>query len=180
MEEILASNYWSKKISGEPYGVSREVILKVNASLVKRAGNAYAYFTITGSVELIDKRYRDPIITCGAIHDTIEQHYPELAPLITVHLSAPDGVPMHAEANARYWAGLSTYPDGSPMGEYKRRMLANHLRITPEEADQARAAMIKGYPWQTIVKVLKLSERWSDQAGSARSLLTNSRQLAAI
>ena len=179
MEEILASNYWNKKISGEPYGVSREVILKVNASLVKRAANDYAYYSITGSVELIDKRYRDPIITCGAIHDTIKQHYPELTPLITVHLSAPDGVPMHAEANARYWAGLSTYPNGSPMGEYKREVLARHLRITPEEADQARAAMIKGYPWQTILKVFKLSERWSDQAGQARSLL-NSRRLAAI
>ena len=177
MEQIIAANNWNKKISGEPYGVSREVILKVSASLVKRPGNDYAYFTITGSVELIDKRYRDPVITCGAIHDTIAQHYPELMPLITVHLSAPDGVPMHAEENARYWSGLCTYPDGSPMGEYKRAMLARHLRITPEEADQARAAMIKGYPWQTILKVLKLSERWSDQAGSARSLL-NSRVLA--
>jgi len=177
MEEIIAANYWNKKISGEPYGVSREVILKVNASLVKHSGNDYASFTITGSVELIDKRYRDPVITCGAIHDTIAQHYPELAPLITVHLSAPDGVPMHAEANARYWAGLCTYADGSPMGEYKRAMLAKHLRITPEEADQARAGLIKGLPWQTISTVLKLAERWSDQAGSARSLL-NSRQLA--
>lgn len=180
MEEILAANYWHKLISGTPYGVSRKVSLKVNASLVKRAGNDYPYFTITGSVELLDKRYRDPIITCGSIHDTIKEHYPELMPLITVHLSAPDGVPMHAEANARYWAGLSTYPDGSPMGEYKRAMLAQHLRITPEEADQARAAMIKGYPWQTIVKVLKLSERWSDQAGSARSLLNSNKELAAI
>jgi hypothetical protein len=177
MEQIIAANNWNKKISGEPYGVSREVILKVSALLVKRSGNDYAYFTITGSVELIDKRYRDPVITCGAIHDTIAEHYPELAPLITVHLAAPDGVPMHAEANARYWAGLSTYPDGSPMGEYKRAMLSKHLRITPDEADQVRTAMIKGYPWQTILKVLKLSERWSDQAGSARSLL-NSRELA--
>ena len=177
MKDILASNYWSKKISGEPYGVSREVILKVNASLVKRAGNEYAYYSITGSVELVDKRYRDPVITCGAIHEIILEHFPELAPLVEVHLSGPDGLPMHAEENARYWAGLSTYPDGSPMGEYKRRMLANHLRITPEEADQARAGMIKNLPWQTIVKVLKLSERWSDQAGKARSLL-NSRELA--
>jgi hypothetical protein len=167
MEDILAANNWSKKISGKPYGVSREVILKVNASLVKRSGNDYAYFTITGSVELMDKRYRDPVITCGAIHDTIAQHYPELMPLMTVHLSAPDGVPMHAEANARYWAGLTKWQ------HYDRIKLANHLRITPEEADQAREAMIKGYPWQTIHKVLKLQERWSDQAGKARSLLNS-------
>lgn len=177
--EILAANYWHKLISGAPYGVNRKVSLKVEASLVKRAGNDYPYYSITGSVELLDKRYRDPIITCGAIHDTIKEHYPELMPLIEVHLSAADGVPMHAEANARYWAGLCTYSDGSPMGEYKRAMLAQHLRITPEEADQARAAMIKGYPWQTILKVLRLTERWSDQAGKARSLL-NSKELASV
>ena len=175
MEQILASNNWSKQISGAPYGVNKRVILKVSAELVKRAGNDYAYYSITGSEELMDKRYRDPVITGGAIHGIILEHFPELAPLVEVHLSGPDGLPLHAEANARHWAGLSTYPDGSPMGEYKRRMLAKHLRITPEEADQARAAMIKGLPWQTIVKVLKLSERWSDQAGKARSLL-NSRE----
>ena len=179
MEEIIAANYWHKLIDGAPYGVSRKVSLKVNASLVKLAGNDYPYYSITGSVELIDKRYREPVITCGAIHDTIAQHYPELAPLIAVHLSAVDGVPMHAEANARYWAGLCTYSDGRPMGEYNREVLAQHLRITPEEADQARAAMIKGYPWQTILKVLKLSERWSDQAGRARRLL-NSKELASV
>jgi hypothetical protein len=179
MEEILAANYWHKLIDGAPYGVSRKVSLKVNASLVKLAGNDYPFYSITGSVELMDKRYREPVITCGAIHDTIAQHYPELAPLIAVHLSAVDGVPMHAEANARYWAGLCTYSDGRPMEEYNREVLAQHLRITPEEADQTRAAMIKGYPWQTILKVLKLSERWSDQAGKARRLL-NSKELASV
>lgn len=179
MEQILASNYWSKLISGRPYGVSRLVILKVNASLVKRAANDYPYYSITGSVEVIDKRYRDPVIMCGAIHDTIKQHYPELAPLIAVHLSAADGVPMHAEANARYWAGLCTYSDGRPMQDYDREVLADHLRITLDEADQTRAAMIKGYPWQKILKVLNLSKRWSDQAGAARSLL-NSRELSPV
>ena len=179
MEEILAANYWHKLIDGAPYGVSRKVSLKVNALLVKRYVSELPYYSITGSVELIDKRYRDPVIMAGAIHDTIIKHYPELSPLITVHLSAADGVPMHAEANARYWAGLCTYPDGSPMGEYKRGMLAQHLRITPEEANQARAALIKGYPWQTILKVLNLTERWSDQAGKARSLL-NSKELAVL
>jgi hypothetical protein len=177
LEQVLASNSWRKLISGEPYGESKQVELTVKAELIKLGGNSYAHYSITGTVKKLDKRYRDPYIMGGAIHDTIAQHYPELMPLITVHLSAPDGVPMHAEANAQYWAGLSTYADGSPMGEYKRAMLAQHLRITPAEADQARAAMIKGYPWQTILKVLKLSERWSDQAGSARSLL-NSRVLA--
>jgi hypothetical protein len=88
MEEIIAANYWHKLISGAPYGVSRKVSLKVNASLVKRAANDYPYYSITGSVELMDKRYREPVITCGAIHDTIVKHYPELAPLIAVHLSA--------------------------------------------------------------------------------------------
>lgn len=177
MEQILASNNWSKQISGAPYGVNKRVILKVSAELVKRAGNDYAYYSITGSVELMDKRYRDPVITCGAIHEIILKHYPELAPLVEVHLSAVDGVPLHAEANARYWAGLCTYPDGSPMGEFKPRMLAQHLRISVKEATEIRQAMANGLPWERILTHAKLTERWSDQAGKARSLL-NSKELA--
>jgi hypothetical protein len=170
-EEILASNSWSKQISGAPYGVNKRVILKVNAELVKRAGNDYAYYSITGSVELMDKRYRDPIITCGAIHEIILKHYPKLAPLVDVHLSAVDGLPLHAEANARYWAGLSVYPDGSPMGEFKPHMLAQHLRVSVKEATDIQQAMAQGLPWDKITAHTKLTERWSGQAGKARSLL---------
>lgn len=170
-EQVLAANQWRKLISGAPYGESKRVELTVTAELVKRAGNSYPYFTITGSVKKLDKRYRDPVITCGAIHDLILAHFPELAPLVTVHLSAADGQPMHAEANARYWAGVCAYPDGSPMGEYKPRMLAQHLQADKDTADEVRKGLELGLPWDRITSELGLIELWSTQAGAARKLL---------
>lgn len=171
METIIARNSWCKIISGAQYGQRRPVVLEVEAELVSRDFNDYPYYSITGQVKTTDRRYRDPVITCGAIHDTILKYFPNLAPLVEVHLSAPDGVPMHAEANARYWAGLCTYPDGSPMGEYKRRMLAQHLRVSLTQADEIREAMASGLSWDKITAQAGLIELWSNQAGKARALL---------
>jgi len=168
---ILASNTWRKLVSGKPYGESKLVELTVTAELVKRGGNSFPYYSITGTVKKLDKRYRDPVITCGCIHEIILEHYPELAPLIAVHLSAADGQPMHAEANARYWAGLSTYPDGSPMGEYKRSMLAQHLQADKDTADKVREGLTLGLPWERVTAELGLVALWSTQAGAARKLL---------
>jgi hypothetical protein len=170
-EIVLASNQWRRLISGTPYGESKLVELTVTAELVKRGGNSYPYYSITGSVKKLDKRYRDPYITGGCIHDIILEHYPELVPLVAVHLSAADGQPMHAEANARYWAGLSTYRDGSPMGEYKRSMLAQHLQADKDTADKVREGLTIGLPWDRITAELGLIELWSKQAGAARKLL---------
>jgi hypothetical protein len=39
---------------------------------------------------------------CGCLHDEALAAFPELAPIVAVHLSDVDGVPMHAEANGRY------------------------------------------------------------------------------
>ena len=170
-EIILASNQWRKLISGAPYGESKLVELTVSAELVKRGGNSFPYYSITGTVKKLDKRYRDPVITCGCIHDIILEHYPELAPLVEVHLSEADGIPMHAEANARYWAGLSTYPDGSPMGEYKRSMLAQLLQADKDTADKVREGLTLGLSWDRITAELGLIDLWSKQAGAARKLL---------
>jgi len=178
MSKIIAANQWRKVISGEEYGVNKPVTLTVTAELIKLGANEYPHFTITGEVSRNDKRYRDPVLECGAIHDTITQHFPELAPLVTVHLSAPDGVPMHAEPNARYWAGLCTYPDGSPMGEYKPLMLASHLRVSLQLAGEIREAMAQGLPWQTITSHANLIQLWSEQAGAARKLLRDNKAVA--
>jgi hypothetical protein len=180
MDQVIARNKWEKMISGKPYGVAKLVKLTVNAELVKRGGNEYPYFSLTGEISRNDKRFRDPIIACGCIHDEILHHFPQLAPLAVVHLSAPDGQPIHAEANARYWAGLSTYPDGSPMGEYKPRMLAQHLQADRKTADEVRNGLIKGLPWDRITADLGLIELWSTQAGAARKLLNDVKQVANV
>ena len=177
MDQIIARNKWEKMISGAPYGVAKLVKITVNAELVKRKGNDYAYFSLTGEISRNDRRYRDPIITCGCIHDEILNHFPQLAPLALVHLSGPDGQPMHAEANALYWAG------GSPdfhSGEYKPEMLAQHLQADRDIAKRVRQAFIAGLPWDRITADLGLIDLWSTQAGAARKLLNDVKQAANV
>ena len=179
MEQVIAKNEWQKMINGKEFGENKPLELKIYAELVKRAGNDYAYFSITGSIAKQDKRLRDAVIMCGSIHEEILKHFPELAPLVLVHLSEADGHPMHAEANARYWAGLSKYADGSQMGEYKPRMLAQHLQTDKKTADEVKTGLEMGLPWVKIMETLKLSELWSSQAGKARALLIETAKVSA-
>jgi hypothetical protein len=190
METVIASNKWSKKLGGKEYGETAPLLLEVEAQLVKREGNSYPYFSITGSIKKTDKRYRDPYIMGGAIHEEILKHFPELAPLVEVHLSEPDGVPMHAEANARYWAGLSKWSDGRPMSprdnygrveietdenglEWSPKTLASHLQCSETLAREVRGAMVMGLPWEKITAHAGLIDLWSGQAGKARALLVS-------
>jgi hypothetical protein len=172
METTIAQKEWTKEINGKEWG-KKKVSLRVVGKVYKLREQDIPYFSITGEINLNDKRYRDPIVACGCIHETILEHFPQLAPLVEMHLSEIDGHPMHAEANARYWAGVCTYPDGSPMGEYKRLMLAKHLHTDPETADAVRDGFLKGLPWFQIVHTLKLVELWNTKAGKARSFLSD-------
>ena len=178
MEQIIAQNAWEKIISGKEFGESKMLRLTVQAQLVKRGENSLPYYSITGTIEKMDKRFRDPVITCGAIHNQILKHFPDLAPLVKVHLSEADGMPMHCEANARYWAGLSTYPDGSPMGEFKPSMLAEHLQCDKKTAQEVQQGLAMGLPWYKITQDLGLIELWSNQAAKARALLIEVKEAA--
>jgi len=187
METVIASNKWERTISGAPYGEKKDLLIKVTAQLVKLEGNDYPYFSITGNIRKTDKRYRDPVIMGGAIHDEILKHFPHLAPLVQVHLSAPDGVPMYAESNARFWAGLTEYaPDhGGRKVEieidengvkWSPLTLASHLRCDEKTAREIRGAMVRGIAWDYITRHAKLIELWSDQAGKARALLVDNKE----
>ena len=187
MEQIIARNKWERSISGKPYGVAKLVKLTVNAELVKREGNSYPYFSLTGEISRNDKRFRDPIITCGFLHDEILHYFPQLAPLAVVHLSAADGQPMHSEANARFWAGLTKYepkannPSKHPTetdkkGIFNLSLLAEHLQTDLNTAQEVRKGLLMGLPWDRITADLGLTELWSKQAGAARRLLVDVKQ----
>lgn len=60
----------------------------------------------------------------GADLASLREAFPELSSYIGLHLSTSDGVPMHAVANAVYFAQ-----------EAKCEALASHLGITPERAE---------------------------------------------
>jgi hypothetical protein len=195
MDQIIARNTWEKVISGKEFGEGKNLRLTVKAELIKREENSIAYYSITGTIEKMDKRFRDPIVTCGAIHEHILKHFPELSPLVEVHLSEADGMPMHCEANARYWAGFSTFSDARPMSprdafgrieietdanglEWSPKTLASHLQTDEQTARNARKGLAMGLPWYRITNDLGLIELWNKQASKARALLVESKQVA--
>ena len=183
MEKVIARLDLSKDISGEEYGSKKPVLLEVTAKLYVLSSNSYPYYSLTGSVKSYDKRLRDPYLAGGCMHETILKHFPHLAPLVTVHLSEADGQPMHAEGNARYWAGLTKYeptannPAQHPTetdenGTFNPSLLAQHLQTDEKTAREVRNAFILGLPWGKITAHLGLVELWNNQAGKARALLT--------
>jgi len=134
----------------------------------------------------------------GCCHETILDLRPDLAPFVRLHLSDPAGVPMYAVENGwyfmagaipahgeRYHAGNSE-PPKSP--DECLTALANHLRITREEATQIRdecAALLRhNKPGATGAKhgmkaakehfakaVFALHPHWEAEAKAARALL---------
>jgi hypothetical protein len=182
MDKILARKTWTKDIDGAEYGSKKPVRLEVDAKLYVLGSNEYPYYSLTGSVKSYDKRLRDPYLAGGCIHETILKHFPELAPLATVHLSEADGRPMHAEANARFWAGLSKYtptgnnPSENPTetdeaGTFNPSLLASHLQCDDKTARELRKGLLMGLPWDRVIQDLGLVDLWSSQAGQARALL---------
>jgi hypothetical protein len=191
MDQIIAQNYWEKMVSGEPYGVEKLVKLTVKAQLIKLNGNKFPYFSLTGNIIRQDKRYRDPYLMGGCIHEEILSYFPQLAPLAAVHLSGADGQPMHAEANARYWAGLTKYepkgnnPSKNPTetdknGTFNPSILAEHLQTDEKTAREVRKGFLAGLPWDRITAELGLIDLWSTQAGAARKLLNDVKQVANV
>lgn len=115
----------------------------------------------------------------GADHDLILRVAPHLAPLVDVHLAAPDGTPMHAEANGWYFYS-------GKAAEYERTMV-KHGRDYGyskqlEVSDHDRAAQALGIDPADLPEGLdrdgfaefvgSLAPRWAAQAEAARELLT--------
>lgn len=150
----MNSNYpeWQHKfVASKPYlestyGGSR--IIKVEAGLRYINGNSSPYFSVTGEIGRPKARDCD---TCGCLHDEILKYWPDLAPIVALHLSHADGLPMHAEANG--WYDLAGYYGGAGQeyyrgnskghfgGEYRfptpdecLQIFADHVRVPPARA----------------------------------------------
>lgn len=86
------------------------VVARVGLQKLDR--NREAYWTATAEVyEPRGKRsgrerlHRNPDLDsdmAGQCHDMILRAFPKLAPIVALHLSSPDGVPMHAAENGCY------------------------------------------------------------------------------
>jgi len=73
----------------------------------------------------------------GACHDIILKLWPELAPVVALHLSDDRGVPMHFEANGLYHLGFSPYTPP----KHGLLFAARHFRISVTDAERVKAAI---------------------------------------
>ena len=122
--KLLAAKQWNKIF----YENGQKHRIKVIAELVHRDGNSNAYFSITGDVERQAKNNRWMPFLSGCIHQEIIEHFPQLQPLVDMHLADEDGVPMHAYSNAAYWAGQTKWQS------LDLDILSKHLRVTKDQA----------------------------------------------
>lgn len=122
----------------------KSLFITVTAKAYTCGNNAHPHFSVTADIYKPGKS-RDPI-ACGCMHEEVLRYFPELNPLVDLHLSnADDGEPMHGEANGFYWlegalGGLgSRYHGGSgdsgKSPEECLRIFADHCRIIMDDAE---------------------------------------------
>jgi len=88
-------------------------------------------------------------VACGCLHEDILEALPELKPLVDLHLSDLEGVPMHAFENGFYWLtkiiGLPVphLPDQDEKTCLK--IFMEHMRIDEGEAHQIIGKVTNAY-----------------------------------
>jgi hypothetical protein len=179
MEKLIAAKQWNKVF----FENNQKHRIKVIAELHSIGGQT-PYFSVTGEVDRQAKNNRWMPFLSGCIHDEILQHFPQLQPLVDIHLSDENGVPMHAYANAGYWAGQTKWQ------ELDLVKLSNHLRISQTlahdmvnhidqfwgELDQITTPTMA---WEGACQDYGLIEQWSDQANVAKSMLNIVQEVSA-
>lgn len=107
MSETWTHRYISTRAySHNDYGPGR--VIKVTAGLSHLKGNARPHFSVTADIYRPGARDID---AGGCMHAEVARYWPQLQPVIALHLSDDAGVPMHAEANG--WYHLAGYYGGA-------------------------------------------------------------------
>lgn len=154
-------------------------------------GEQSRYFAVGGEIFKPGRDWE----CCGCLHDEAEQAWPEIKPLIALHLSdAETGEPMHAEANGWYWlagalGGCGEQYHGGNRETYGEEndclgIFADHCRITRQEA-QAIADEIghlklnidRRNAWNRICDEMR--PKWAAEAKAGRDLINQLSQQAA-
>lgn len=118
--------------------------IRVEAGLHYLRGNSLPYFGVTAAIGTPRELHTGDYQAGGCCHEDILRVWPELAPVVALHLSDSEGQPMHAEADGWYWlAGYyggagETYRAGN--GSSRKHAAAclqswaDHVRIPVETA----------------------------------------------
>lgn len=120
------------------------------------------HFSVTAEEISSDRRRREPLVACGRMHAEVLERFPILADVVALHLCDKDGAPMYAVANGHYWlagaagglgerfhGGNGNTPEWRLVGRtveiYCRDVLASHLRVSPECADEILAQVSQAF-----------------------------------
>lgn len=172
--------HWTHKyVATHPiprYGKRHVITVTAGLEQIERQA---PYFSVTADVRVPGQR----VNVCGMLHDDVLTAFPDLAPVVALHLSTDDGVPMHAEANGWYWlagalGGLGErYHGGS--GTFGRTpaecltIFAGHCRIPLDHAQRiATVVNTDDHPrsaWAALCDSMR--DRWHQEAVSAIALL---------
>jgi hypothetical protein len=151
-DKIIAQRKFSRVVGGE--------LRKATAMLHHLEGNARPYFSVTGEVyeksKWGDHYGREPVM-CGCCHEMIAETWPELAPLIALHLSDDNGQPTHGAANGWYWlagalGGMGERYHGGSGESYSAKspidclmIFANYVRISAADAVRLANSLARKY-----------------------------------
>lgn len=125
--------------------------ITVTAELSWHKGNNKPYFSLTAYGNDRGSGFG------GCCHEEILRRWPDLQPLVDLHLSDIDGVPMHAVENGFYHLG------GTHWEKAKFNVAARHFRISENQAREL-ASMTKT---ELTAWVETQKPRWLAEANAA-------------
>lgn len=107
----------------------------------------------------------------GCIHDEVLRAFPHLAPIVALHLSDPDGVPMHADANGWYfYSGENDAYELRHYGaEYLERMGTGYERACRTLRVDSIPEGLDREAFTAFVDAQR--PRWAQEAADARALI---------
>lgn len=110
------------------------------------------YFSLTGAHYSAARESDRNMLSCGCIHEKIIEVCHEMAPLVAIHLSTLDGVPMHATENAVHWVS-GALPD-LPGFQYRPTAASSYGEHTPESCVRILGEHLRTDPLPVIEAVL--------------------------
>lgn len=158
----------------EAHGYQRGTLIRVEAGLHWLQGNAAPYWSVTAAIGTPRQLQTGDWQAGGCCHEDVLRHWPELEPVVALHLADDSGVPMHAQANAVYHAGRSPRFGGAGYYDGNADHLRSHLRISADEA-----AAVMALPTRAAIESFVLDQipRWRAESEAAHALLV---QLGAV
>lgn len=118
------------------------------------------YFSITGS--MYNSVKLDSHLICGGcIHDEILKYFPELRPLVNIHLADLQGRPLHAIDNGFY-----------QLGRMHKDKYCEYYRVLSEQYEVLKQATNKMH-FAELLGELNVFKQWAKQAQEALDIINN-------